>query len=276
MGVKIDSVTLAGNPLNQSYLRSGAKAIRKGIRSFSDEFTHPGMIINTGVYPDKYIQEPAFASLLQGRLKTQSKDDFPETFSFDLHEGGGGLILALRILNGFLETQKIASGLVVAGDNLKPSYAGAVFLSASAEIGGFRGFEQYIYTEYLGEYNSYTTYLNGKLKLIIEQSDKYIEYSEKCVKESLTKFLRDQNLELNEIDLIITSQFPVGFATRVNEMLTGDRVVVIKNSRHLYSAGIVFALYQAFQSGRFSRAKKILFFSAGPGITVDMALYCNE
>jgi 3-oxoacyl-[acyl-carrier-protein] synthase III len=275
MGISIINVIISGSRFKRSYLFSGAKVIKKGIRSDPDIPVRPGMIINTGVYPDKYIQEPAFASLLLGRQKVISDENNSDTFSFDLHEGGGGLIMALRILKGFLESKKIDSGLVVAGDHLKHAHAGAIFLSNSTEIAGFSRFHQEIYVEYQDEYRSYTRYLNGELKLVIDQSDKYIDNCQRCAEKSLTKFLDTLGLSLIDIDLFITSQSPFDFAPRINETIGGNRVEVIKNSRHLNSAGMIFALNQAIESGRFKQARIILFMTVGPGITIDMALYEN-
>ena len=286
MGARIESVTTAGGRLRRGYLHTGSKAIRRCIQKAGIMPEQLDMLINTGVYPDRYVQEPAFSSLLQGNQQKHPDHDINGTFSFDLHGGGGGMIMALRILDGFLESDKISNGLVVAGDSAireglsgqyqYDSHAGAVMLMKDEPARGFIRFAHDTYPVYLESFSSCTKYVGGELKTFINQSDKYTEQSIQCVSESLTVFLAGEQLELNDIDLFITSQNPTGFASQLNRSLKGDRVIIINGRKRLYSAGMAFALDQAINTDQFSSAKRVLFITAGSGITVDMALYNNR
>lgn len=235
-----------------------------------------GVLINTGVYPDKYIQEPAFAAMLLSKVQRGGHGKPENMFSFDLHEGGGGMIMAFRVLNGFLESGKIENGMVVAGDAVNYSeLAGAVLLTKGKPGIGFEQFSQDTYPEYSAEYSSYTNHLDGELKSFINQSDKFLDHCITCVKESIAGFLEKEHLRMEDIHLIISSQSPVGVTRRLDELYPGDKVSGIDDGPEVYSAGLVYSLDLAMNNQRFIHAGRILFVSVGAGITVSLALYRN-
>ena len=276
MGSIINRVAIISNQLRRGYLQAGSNAIKRCLSKAGIGLEKVGMLINSGVYPDNYIQEPAFAALLQGKIQKGTDRDLENVFSFDLHEGGGGMIMALRILNGFLNSGKIENGMVVAGDAFDYSaLAGTVLLSKGEAGIGFERFSQDTYPEYSDEFNSYTNHIDGELKSFINQSDKYVDHCIVCIEESVANFLSDEQLRLEDIDLIISSRSPAGLTRRLNELYSGDRVSGIDDERELYSAGLVYGLDLAINNHRFTKAKRILFVSVGAGITVSLALYLN-
>jgi 3-oxoacyl-[acyl-carrier-protein] synthase-3 len=284
MGASIETVTSAASRMPRGYLRTGSKAIMRCLDQSSIAPENIGMIINTGVYPDRFIQEPAFSTLLQGKQKAL-QHPLNQTFSFDLH-GGDGMIMAMRILDGFLESEKISGGIVVAGDSIKgknlsgqfryDSYAGAVVLAGYEKRCGFVAFHQDAYPEYLESFSSLTKNVDGNLLTVINQSDKYLEQCVGCAEISTNRFLRKVTLRLSDIDLIITSQDPPGLPDRLDGLFLGERVVLVNGKKQLYSAGLVFALEQAIKKGRFINARNILFLTVGAGIMVNLALYVNN
>lgn len=258
-------------------------AIKRCITEAGIDPSQVGILINTGVYSDNHIHEPAFAALLQGKMEMEFSQNHNGMFSYDLHNGGGGMIMAFRILNGYLESGKIEFGLVVAGDALpdggKPDghnyseQAGAVLLGKGEQGIGFTRFTQDTYPQYSKDFSSYTNYIDGELKTIINQSDKYLDHCIICTKESVSNFLSDEQLKVNDIELIISSQSPVGYTAQIDKLYREDGVIVMDGESELYSAGMAFALESAMTSHQFSDAKRTLFVSVGAGITVNLALY---
>lgn len=283
MGARIETVSTAGSRVHRGYLRTASKAIRRCLNQTSIAPEKLGMMINTGVYPDKYVQEPAFAALIQGTQKTLV-NPLNQVFSFDLH-GGGGMIMAMRILDGFLASGKISGGIIVAGDsvrekNLSGNYrydphAGAVLLVKGGEQDGFVAFDQDTYAEYMDSFNSSTKHVNGKLITVINQSDKYFDQCIVCAKRSVEIFLDKLAITTGDIDLVITSQDPPGLPARFGDLFRKERVMVANGNRKLYSAGLVFALERAIKRGMFFQARNVLFLTVGAGITVNLALYVN-
>lgn len=283
MGSIIHSVAVEENQMRRGYLHAGSKAINRCISEAGIEPNQVGMLINTGVYSDNHIQEPAFAALLQGKTEMEYSPDYAGILSYDLHDGGGGMVMAFRILNGYLESGKIEFGLVVAGDTVpigsQPNgynyseQAGAILLGKGKVGTGFMRFIQDIYPQYSKDFNSYTHYLDGVLKTFINKSDKYLINCVQCVRESVSRFLSAAHLKMQDLVLMVPSQSPVGFAAKMGQLYGDGRVIVINGEQEHYSAGLALALESAMKSHQFSKAKRTLFVSVGAGITVNLALY---
>jgi len=276
MGAIIKAYSLSGENTGSSYLRSGASAVRGCLEQTQAGMKELGLLINAGVYRDRHIHEPAIASLIQGELLKSYRAELTGTFSFDLHSGGGGVVMALRILNGFVESGKTDFGAVVAGD-AEPydGSAGALMVSKGASGEGFQMFSQDTYTQYSSEYKSYSNHSGNVLQLTNKQDPEYLNHCLQSVKKSMGRFLAESLLVEDEIDLIIPSQNPDGFASALADLYGSGRVVVLNEERNCYSAGLILAMVQAQATGLLRKSGRFLFVNMGPGITVDLALYFN-
>ena len=254
----------------------GASAVKGCLEQAQPGMKELGLLINTGVYRDRHNHEPAIASLIQGDLMKSFNAELAGTFSYDLHSGGGGVVMALSILNGFVESGKTDFGAVVAGDS-EPfdGAAGALVVSKGESEEGFRKFSQDTYTQYSSEYMSYSNYSGNELQLINKQGPEYSNHCLQCAKKSMDRFLSESALVAEEIDLIIPAQSPAGFASALADLYGHTRVVVLNGEHNCYSAGLILALGQAQSTGSFRKSGKVLFVNVGPGIMVDLALYLN-
>ncbi len=89
-------------------------------------------------------------------------------------------------------------------------------------------------------------------------------------------FLDAARLLPADVDLLVASQHPRGFAAELAAALgiAPERVPAL--SRELagaHTTGPIAALEAAMASGRFAAARRILFVTAGAGITVTAALH---
>lgn len=76
-------------------------------------------IINAGIYRDNNIGEPAVASLIQEDIGANPDPPLQGghgTFSFDVANGACGVLTAMHILDGFLNSGAIDLGIVVTAD----------------------------------------------------------------------------------------------------------------------------------------------------------------
>jgi 3-oxoacyl-[acyl-carrier-protein] synthase III len=276
MGAIIKSVSTAEPGSGTSYRDLGSEAV---IKCLDNEFLGKetlDLLISTGIYPDDHIHEPAFAALIQGNLSKSHAAILSGTFSFDLHSGGGGSLMALRLINGFISSGKMQYGLVVAGDS-RPigGPAGAIMLGKGNSDEGFQAFVQNTYSQYSGDYESYSEYTGNVLETFINQEDTYLEHSHLCVEKSVQNFLSELSLGLEEIDLIIPCQSPAGFVSGLVDIFTNVRIIDLKKEQSGYSAGLLLALAIAHAKAEFNACKRILLINSGPGIMVDLALYVN-
>ncbi len=258
-----------------------------------------GILINTGVYRYKNTGEPAIAALIQEKIAASKagrkrSGNSGKTFSFDLNNGGCGLLTGIEIVHNLLNNDEIYYGMIVTGDSepfhgLSEDYgfyaaAAAVILSKSDESVGFSMFRTYSYPDYSDEFSSYTFFNKtgsngrGKNKLKVMQKDTYMDFCVDCALKSLFDFLAESGKTLDEIDLIIPSQSPPGFVSRMkNQVGMNDNFIQVADNGNkvFHTAGPAFALKKVWDDNRFGNSKNIIFLTVGSGISVSITLYVN-
>jgi 3-oxoacyl-[acyl-carrier-protein] synthase III len=88
--------------------------------------------------------------------------------------------------------------------------------------------------------------------------------------------LADAGLRADQVDLLIASQYPIGFPCQVARALgiPQDRVPEVKPELvGSHTAGPIGALEAALASRRLPRARHALFVTAGAGTTIGVAWY---
>jgi 3-oxoacyl-[acyl-carrier-protein] synthase-3 len=280
-----------------------ARAAKQCVRVAGIDPCDIGLIINTGIYRHKNTGEPAIAALIQKRIGANSTkitrgdngmNTLKSTFSFDLNNGGCGWLTGIQIADGLLKTGEITYGMIVTGDsepfqglseNFKfESAAAAIILTGKDSPSGFSFFRSYSYPEHLKEFISDTYYGHmpgkwGKKNILsVRQKSSYLDSCIDRSYESLNKYLDETGLRLPEIDLIISSQSPEGFASGMKKKIGfNEKIVEINNAynKEFHTAGPAFALKKAWDDNRFRTSKNILFLNVGAGISVSYALYKN-
>ena len=199
------------------------------------------MLINTGIYREDSMGEPALAALIQEDISANL--GHPPvgghgTFSFDLANGVCGVISAIQIATGFLESRAIAHGLVVASDvrpyprghrdgPFQPT-GGAMLLGWDDDIAGFTDFHIETFPEY-GELfvsglrwrernrHNGTSRAVGRNQLVIDEEPGYQARCADCAVEATRHFLDRLGMSIDEIDLLSrrlpsrTSWTPCGY-----------------------------------------------------------------
>jgi 3-oxoacyl-[acyl-carrier-protein] synthase-3 len=293
MGTKIDAIGLS----TPGFFRRGSvdmevKAAKECLKSAQLDPNMLGIIINAGIYRDRHIAEPAIAAFIQreiGANKIFSGDR--STFSFDLTNGGCGMLTGAMVLDGFLQSGTIEYGMVVTadtdpvpGESLGYSYtpAAAALLMSRCENGcGFLHFKSETEAHFIGDMKSTLEWRQHKGKmgnfLVMSQAEGYAKECAKYALENLDAFLKEISLKMKDIDLIIPSQSPTGFLGELKKRKGLDEKLIDVTDKlaNVHTAGIGFALERAMSSGRFAAAKNCLFLTVGAGITVSLALYRN-
>jgi len=292
MGTIIRSVGIAMPVFDSGILRLTSRAAKRCLRNGRVSAREVGMMLNAGVYNENHQGEPAIASLIQNRLQSScirhgifSKE--PENIlSFDIHNGGGGVLDAFQVADGFIASGELEYGLIIAGDtkpsagasknyNYSPS-AGAVLLSRGSEGKGFKRFKSKTYPEFINDLSSSTNWDTGKFRFITDQKACYMEDCLTCAEDAIRIFLEEEKVRPEEIDLLITSQNPLGFKWKlITKTGLKNHMTRKESNREIYSAGLVFSLNSVFQNRMFNVSENILFLTVGSGITVSLSLYRN-
>jgi 3-oxoacyl-[acyl-carrier-protein] synthase III len=258
------------------------------------------MLINTGIYREDNMGEPALAALIQediGANLGQPPIGGHGTFSFDLFNGTCGVITAIRIESGLLDSGVIRLGAVVASD-VDPDHGsprapllrragGAMLLARDDNLAGFTDFHAETFPEYDDLFASGLVWQErhghrlprqaaGQHAMVIEQKPGYQARLADCAEEASRRFLRRLGLGWGEIDLLVPAPSSPGFLDALLSRLgvPGDRVAYVPEDLDgTYTAGPIAALQAAIRSGRLGEARTTLMLAAGAGITVTLALY---
>jgi len=258
------------------------------------------MLINTGIYREDNMGEPALAALIQediGANLGQPPIGGHGTFSFDLLNGTCGVITAMQIESGLLDSGVIRLGAIVTSDVdpghrdpgailLQPT-AGAVLLGRDEKLAGFTDFSTETFPEYDDLFASGLVWQErhgyrgprpaaGQHEMVIECKPGYRARLADCAEEASHRFLRRLGLGWGDIDLVVPApsspDFLDALVTRLG--VPGDRVAyTTEDLEGTYTTGPIAALQAAIRSGRLGEARTTLMLAAGAGITVALALY---
>lgn len=296
MGAIIESVhTCVPRRLapRHSSVALAARAGRRALRAAGCGLDEVGLLLNTGVYRDHHICEPAMAPLIQRAMGGRSwrrRSLASTTFSFDLSNGACGMLVAFQTADSLLRTQSLGRALVVTSD-VDPtprisegcSFAplGAAVLLAPGELeAGFVAFHFDTFVKHSDLLESRLDWdadgassSRRTLRFTIREGDDLLERSVECATTSLGRFLSAQELELPDVDLVIASHHPAGFPDQFGRAVGIPKEQIAQGPDVSYTAGPAAGLEEALRDGRFQTARTALFVATGAGITVSLALY---
>lgn len=255
------------------------------------------LLINAGLYKDGNMAEPALASIIQDDIGA-NRGSPPRighhgTFSFDVANGGCGVITAAQLADGFVGSGRAHVGLIVAADAdpsprtskrfpFRPA-GGAVLLAHTPRDAGFHHFEIRTFPAQAPLFEidlrwdpSAGLAHRGRNVLEVYEAPGFAESCVEHACEVARGVLAQAALTPGDIDLVIASQYPRHFATQVAGRLgiPVDRIPhVADDLAGAHTAGPIAALEAAIESKRFAHARHTLFVTAGAGITIGAALY---
>lgn len=251
-----------------------------------------GLLMHSGVYRSEYLLEPAYATLLAGKLNmnaTISDSDNKKTLAFDVFNGSIGFLNACyvaqqMIASGNCRTAMIVSSEIENNAGLHPDKLIGVREAASAIIldthpMNERGFSRFLFNYHTESLNAYTAYCSTadiKPCLHFEKSpdleEKYIDYIVPLVEELLQR----EGLELNQVNKIFPPQISSGFIARLSNHLDLPRerfVDVVGEGPDLFSSSLPYGLEYACKKGLVNPGDTGLLIAVGSGIQVGSAIY---
>jgi len=294
MGSKIEAVALN----TPGFFRRGSidmeiRAAKECLKKTRLDPNMLGLLVNTGVYRDRNIGEPAIATLIQKEIG--ANEIFAgggSTFSFDLANGGCGMLTGMMVVDGYLHSGDIDYGMVVTADadpvpgrtegfHFTPA-AAAILLSRGTEGHGFLHYRTATEGRFIDDLTGRIEWMEykGKMRniLVVKQAEGFAASCARFARENLDSFLKELSLTMKDIDLVIPSQSPRGFLEELKKKKDLELKLVDVTDRlaDVHTAGIGFALERAMSTGRFAAAKNCLFLTVGAGLTASLALYRNQ
>jgi len=301
MGTRIEAVAAAHarrGPFPKGALKLADEVARACLVRAHRAAGDIDLLVNAGIYREDNLAEPALAAMIQEDIGANPghppRPGAHGTFSFDVANGGCGVLTALDLLDGFVRSGTIRTGLVVASDAGPaksesfpfPAVGGALLVRPASDLEGFVDFAFETFAEAGGAFESAITWHEkrrhlplsrpGKNVLAVVQGDGYERRVIGCAEEAARRFLARHELGVGSVDLAICSQSPVGFADGLAarlDLAPGCVARVADEIRGAHTASPIAALDTAIASGQFAAARTILFATVGAGIVVGLALY---
>jgi len=251
-----------------------------------------GLLIHCGVYRSEYILEPAYASLLAGKLNMNATISDPEnkkTLAFDIFNGSLGFLNACYVAQQMITAGNCKAAMIVAAeiennagsfpDNLVgvQETASAIILDAHPVNGkGFSRFSFNYYPELIEAYTTFCSTSDVKPYLHIEKDPELEAIYISCIIPSVEELLKLEDLVLSQINIVFPPQISSGFIDRLSSRLDFPKnrfVDVVEDGPDLFSSSLPYGIEHAYENGLVKSGDIGLMISVGSGIQVGCAIY---
>jgi 3-oxoacyl-[acyl-carrier-protein] synthase III len=288
MATTIDGVALAtgGRRTRHSALRLAVTASRRALERTGRKPNDIDLLINAGLYRDRNLGEPALAPLIQHDVGLNPRDPHPGevgTFSFDVANGGCGVLTALQIADGFLRSKTIRTALVVTSDadpghGLAPDFpfspsGGALVCQWTETAQGLGTFHWHDSPDDDAVFSSAVGLEQGHNILRIREDPAFAERVGGVAAVAAGEVLADHALSGGDVDLVVASPARPGFIRTLSTRLEIPEEQIVTAGPELHTAAFVVALELAIRTGRLSAANTVLFVCGAAGLTAGAALY---
>ncbi|MDE3085594.1 MAG: 3-oxoacyl-ACP synthase [Acidobacteriota bacterium] len=302
MGTRIEALATAvgGRRLFAPGARRLADtAARQCLERAGRNASEVGLLVNTGLYHDRNMGEPAVASLIQediGANPGHPPTAHRGTFSFDLYNGACGVLTALSLLDALLASGTIGLGMVVAGDaDPAPRHSrgvwfspagGAVLVHRDHTDGGLGPVHLDTFPEHAGLLRSSVRWEtrtaagdghgHGRNVLTIDRDPAFAEQALECAERSVRAWAEGEGTALATVDLLVAAGPDPDFASALASRLGMESAAVVGPEGPMataHTAAMIGALEAASLHGWLPASRKALLVSAAAGVTVASALY---
>jgi 3-oxoacyl-[acyl-carrier-protein] synthase III len=286
VGVRLESLGISA-PRKR---RSLAHAVRAGKDCLAGSAYHPhdvAVLINAGVYRDEHYAEPAFACFIQDKLGINVEFQGRQTLSFDLLNGGCGLLSATAAVVNLIRAGTFCVGMAIASEansdrrpdpswDVEPSGA-ALLLDVSPRSDA--GFGEFVFVADDAQLDRYTSSVvldrkNGRLVL---RKDEGLEQEWlRLASEAFDELLHREGLDRDAIDRVVPAQLSPAFVGALPEALgmPADRVEDRSDVLgHTLTTSWALALHGARERGAMAAGQRVVVLAFGSGLTAGAALY---
>lgn len=286
MGTIIDrlGITRGGWRSRHSALHLAVAAAKSCLHDARRDPSTVDLLVNTGIYRDKNLAEPALAALIQEDVGANPEDphgDEHGTFSFDIANGTCGILTGLQIVDGFLRSHTISCALITASDahpgrgmsdHFPFSPVGAALLCRWTDDDYGLGRVSWVNDPDDGENFQATVGSDGRNVLRFHESTVLDELLAAAAAQAARDCLRDSALTPSDIDVIIAAPARRGYRAALATALdvSPERVIVADDEK-MHTASLAAALQQALD--QLPMGARAVIVAAAAGITAGAAVY---
>jgi len=269
---------------------SVAHAVTAGRRGLAASCHRPadvGVLVSAGVYRDGHVAEPAIAAYIQHRLGINIEFRGRPTLSFDLLNGGCGMLNAVQVVGAMVQSGQADAGMVVAGEansDRRPDPASSVARSGAALVldlspcggSGFGAFEFRTHEEDADLFTAVVSLAEPRGRLLIRRQARLEEAWLAHATEAVDEVLAKECLTRDRIDLVVPAQISAGFLSQLPAAIgfPVDKVADFTASLPDTGSTSVFLSWDRLCRQRPPAAgTRVLFLVFGSGLTVGAAIY---
>ena len=245
------------------------------------------VLVNAGVYRDGHVCEPAIAAYVQHALGVNVDFHGRRTLSFDLLNGGVGMLNAAHLLVSQMHAGEIQVGMVVASDanpDRRPDPGSAVAASGAALLldlsprngAGFGAFAFVTREESADLYTAVVSLKEPRGKLLIRRRAELEEAFLAGAAAAAKAVLERDGLRPEDVDLAVPSQVSASFLARLPGALGLPREKVADYASVLPdtpTTSVFLAFDRARAEGALGPGRTALLLACGSGVTVGAATY---
>ncbi len=271
-------------------LRRGSliRAVEAGRRCLAAARRRPsevGLLIHAGVTRDHHVCEPANAAYIQHRLGINVEFQGARTLSFDLVNGGCGMLDAVHVICALLQEGDARGGMITAsegnadrrakGEPPCPDSGAAVLLELSPDPGtGFGSFAFHARSEYAGMATTVVSLAEPRGRLLARRDpgleERWLEMAGRVVDEVLEK----DGLNRSQLDRVIPAQISPAFLARLPGVIglpAGCVADFTADMPDTLSTSVFLALHRELKLRPPQPGQKVLLLAFGSGLTVAAA-----
>lgn len=248
-----------------------------------------GLLINSGVYRNDFIGEPAMATVIAGQAQLNATHDgwgSPTTLAYDLGNGACGFVHACQTAQAMVASGKTKKALCVSSEIENNKIHAPHFIldlkecgvAALLEESGRAGFLRFLfkyYPECQEVFRTEVNWENGKPFLKIFRKPDWEFLILEQVGYVIGELLAQENLAMDDIQIIIPPQVSGEFVRRftVQLNLPESKVVNLNDGQNYYTCSTVFGLKHALEKGMVREGDLGIILEAGSGLMLAAALY---
>lgn len=281
--------TLHAGDAHADSIALATSAVRSCLKEAKCAPKEVGLLVNTGVYRNNFIYEPAMASIIAGENKLNATvNDWGDatTFAYDLGNGASGFLHACRNVQAMIGSGKTEKALCVSSeiDNNKArapknimglKESGCATLLEKSNGKGFIRFLFKHYPEYQDAFQSEALVENGQPFLKISRDANLEKYILQALPEAINELLNLEKLTMDDIRVVIPPQISGGFVRMFTTQLSlpHSKIVNLNDDQNYYTCSTVFGLKQAIDNGMVHEGDLGIILEAGSGLLIAAALY---
>jgi 3-oxoacyl-[acyl-carrier-protein] synthase-3 len=269
---------------------SVAHAVTAGRRCLAASRLRPadvGVLVSAGVYRDGHVAEPAIAAYIQHRLGINVEFQGRATLSFDLLNGGCGMLNAVQVAGALLQSGQAAAAMVVAGEansDVRPDPASAVARSGAAlalELSprGGAGFGSFVFQTYDEDAELFSAVVSLAVprgRLLVRRESRLEEAWLGHASAAVDEVLEREGLTREQVDLVVPAQISADFLSRLPAAIGIPAAKVADFTASLPDTGstsVFLAWHRLRSERRLAAGTRVLFLTVGSGLTLGTATY---